>query len=635
MSKEAPSELIMPADELKSLLIRSKREPVSAAIALTNEGEGLILLDRKARPGKLAGTLRTAAAKAKLSVNVSTVRFGRAEVDIDQDAGLVCFYLSKEAPASMRAKLVEVVKRSGMQRVSLAVEEGLDDDGEGTAPTAAALAESTAEAAAEAAPVVPADDQGKAFNQHLARLVPRFKQAVADRHPAAETVKAKLAEAGELARQQAFGDALRMLDDAQRLLDAPASAGDTTAAAATDHAAAEQAFKARLVTLMPIIREAAASDPALAATAKQQTLDATARLKAQDVTGANAVLDALQASLAAALAGPAAGGVAGVATAAAGPSGEAATAADVAAGFRARMADLVGQLKSLATSQPAVVTAVKPLLTEATTAFAAGNVPGALDLLDQATARLNAPAPDASGTDTPAADGEDPVMAACRQRLDALAPAMLNVSSTPYPLVAADFGDDDEEGNAAPAKPGAYAAALAPLMQDWNQALAAFRKGRYAEAAQLLDELSSGGRIQQLLDLRAAAPNLIRMPEDPAARAALHRNFLATRWKDLAADLDALTAGLLQDIIAGDGDDEPEQLAALVDEHLQAIRKDLADQIEDVLAEGDAARLAAFKRRVESDEVLRFLNAADFVDGSPFLTAFHSAIEELQAALAA
>jgi hypothetical protein len=52
MAKAPASDAIMTPDKMKPLLALSKREPVSAAIGLTTDGEGLILLHKKAKPKK-------------------------------------------------------------------------------------------------------------------------------------------------------------------------------------------------------------------------------------------------------------------------------------------------------------------------------------------------------------------------------------------------------------------------------------------------------------------------------------------------------------------------------------------------------------------------------------------------------
>ncbi len=129
-SKDTAAEKIMPAADLKPLLTKSKKEPLSAAIALTTDEEGIILLDKKKKPKGVRSLLLKEAAKNKVSLNKQSIRFGRAEVDTDYDAGMVRFFIDKEAPGKMRQKLVEVVKQISYSKVELNVDLALEAEPE-------------------------------------------------------------------------------------------------------------------------------------------------------------------------------------------------------------------------------------------------------------------------------------------------------------------------------------------------------------------------------------------------------------------------------------------------------------------------------------------------------------------------
>jgi hypothetical protein len=124
--KAPASDSIMTADKMKPLLALSKLEPVQAAVGLSSDGEGIILLDKRAKPKKVASLLRASAAKAKITLNSASLRFGRAEVDPEYDSGMVRFFINKDAPGNMRAKLVEVVKRIPYQKVEINVDPSLE-----------------------------------------------------------------------------------------------------------------------------------------------------------------------------------------------------------------------------------------------------------------------------------------------------------------------------------------------------------------------------------------------------------------------------------------------------------------------------------------------------------------------------
>jgi hypothetical protein len=126
--KAPASDTIMEPGEMKPLLALSKREPVHAAVGITSDGDGIILLDKKKKPKKVLAELKASAAKAKIQLQPSTLRFGKAEVDTDYDSGMVRFFLNKEAPGNMRVKLLEVVKRVPYQKVEINVDPSFEDE---------------------------------------------------------------------------------------------------------------------------------------------------------------------------------------------------------------------------------------------------------------------------------------------------------------------------------------------------------------------------------------------------------------------------------------------------------------------------------------------------------------------------
>lgn len=175
MAKELPADTIMPANKMKPLLMLSKKEPVQAAICLSSDGDGLVLLDKKAKPRKVAAMLKAAAGKAKLQLNASSVRFGRAEVDPEYDTGTVRFFVNKETPGAMRAKLIENVKRASFQKVEINVDESLEDEPEDDAAQESPQAGPEGAATAEA-PALDADT----LRRELVPLIGRIAAAAGD-----------------------------------------------------------------------------------------------------------------------------------------------------------------------------------------------------------------------------------------------------------------------------------------------------------------------------------------------------------------------------------------------------------------------------------------------------------------------
>ena len=167
-TSEPASDRIMPASKMKPLLVLSKAQPVQAAIGLSADGEGLILLDRKAKPRKVLSMLRADAGRAKIALNTGSLRFGRAEVDPEYDAGMVRFFVNKDAPGNMRVKLLELVKRSSFQKVEINVDPALEAEPE---------EDEASEAGAPSSTAPPPDLDRTALARELAALIGRIAEA--------------------------------------------------------------------------------------------------------------------------------------------------------------------------------------------------------------------------------------------------------------------------------------------------------------------------------------------------------------------------------------------------------------------------------------------------------------------------
>jgi hypothetical protein len=221
MAKPVASDAIMTPDKMKPLLALSKTEPVQAAIGLTSDGEGLILLDKKAKPRKALSLLRGNAAKAKLALNTASLRFGRAEVDLDYDPAMVRFFINKDAPGNMRVKLLEVVKRIPYQKVEINVDPSLEaeeDDADETETASAAPATASANGLEEA----------EALGHSLADLIGRIP-AAAGSDPARKAKLAQVAGAANgLIKASDWAGARKLLAGLEQAMAAappPAAAG--------------------------------------------------------------------------------------------------------------------------------------------------------------------------------------------------------------------------------------------------------------------------------------------------------------------------------------------------------------------------------------------------------------------------
>jgi hypothetical protein len=226
MAKAPTSDQIMTADKMKPLLALSKREPVQAAIGLTTDGEGLMLLDKKAKPRKVLAMLRADAAKAKIALNTATLRFGRAEVDLDYDPAMVRLFVNKDAPGNMRIKLVELVKHMSYQKVEINVDPSLEaeTDEDAPPPDTAAAAPPAAPEPPPAPPPPPLPDTTETDLRHaLATLIARIP-AVAGEDAARKATLLKVAGmANDEIKAHDFATAATTIERLRQVLDTATS----------------------------------------------------------------------------------------------------------------------------------------------------------------------------------------------------------------------------------------------------------------------------------------------------------------------------------------------------------------------------------------------------------------------------
>jgi hypothetical protein len=109
----------MDKDELKTLLRKSKSEPVNCAVAASGEDRtlGVIVLDKVKAPKAVSTQLEKRYPKATL------VRWGKAEVDTENDPKLVIFTLNKNV-TGLGKKLKKSLKGTGYTKVLINFEDG-------------------------------------------------------------------------------------------------------------------------------------------------------------------------------------------------------------------------------------------------------------------------------------------------------------------------------------------------------------------------------------------------------------------------------------------------------------------------------------------------------------------------------
>ena len=155
-TRTAGQDDIMPVSSLRPLLALSKHEPVSCALGITKEKNGILLLNKLAKPKRVLADLKKQAAKIKLNLDTPLLRFGHASIDSDTDPALILFTINKEPPGALRPKLLEHLKKAGFSKVEFHIDESLEADSEEETPP-------------------PVQDDGTLLHQALVTLAGRIK----------------------------------------------------------------------------------------------------------------------------------------------------------------------------------------------------------------------------------------------------------------------------------------------------------------------------------------------------------------------------------------------------------------------------------------------------------------------------
>ena len=111
----APASPDIDKGELKKLLIRSKKEPVNCAVAMSKSQQALIVLDKIKQPRAILKELE------KKFGDVAMPRWGTAFVDVDADPKLVILTLNKPTPGFAR-KMKKTLKGTGFAKVEVRLE---------------------------------------------------------------------------------------------------------------------------------------------------------------------------------------------------------------------------------------------------------------------------------------------------------------------------------------------------------------------------------------------------------------------------------------------------------------------------------------------------------------------------------
>jgi hypothetical protein len=124
--KPDPQEALLPLAKLKPLVGLAETKPVSIAFGLTKEKTALLLLNKTAKPKKVAAQLKS---DAKASLELNSLRFGRITID-KSDPDTVRFSVNKTEVGGTITALLRLIKRTGYQGIVINPDTALQTESE-------------------------------------------------------------------------------------------------------------------------------------------------------------------------------------------------------------------------------------------------------------------------------------------------------------------------------------------------------------------------------------------------------------------------------------------------------------------------------------------------------------------------
>ncbi|MBV9749929.1 MAG: hypothetical protein JO157_14055 [Acetobacteraceae bacterium] len=241
----------MSRDEMRTLLRRSKQEPVNCAIGLGDDPSvALFLLDRIKEPKAVATELEKRIPAAK------STRWGTALVD-DNDPKLVKIIVStaSKPPSGIARKLVKTLKGTGFTRIEIVPR--LDNGELGQAIETYAEEDDGQQAAipepAPVAPPPPSQDEAPkpdaaALEMRLKALIPRVAHLDAA-DPRRDDLARRARQAGAYLKANNLAEAEAEIESLGNALDAPVRSGDTQPNASSGDGAASDYEKSGKIWL--------------------------------------------------------------------------------------------------------------------------------------------------------------------------------------------------------------------------------------------------------------------------------------------------------------------------------------------------------------------------------------------------
>jgi hypothetical protein len=243
----------MEKGQLKALLIKSKKEPVSCAVGKGKEaGSAYILLDKIKQPKALESALKGQFA------DIKDPRHGSASVDVDDNPKLVVFQLNKPS-SGLSVRLLKLVKQVGFSKVKLEYEDGSaaeglgDEEDEGAESAREEISASSTDVPPPPPPPSPSAPpvDAKALKERLTALVQRMAQVIGADPSRKDALMTLAKQAQLMLGTNNLVSALQSTDELEAVLaNAPATAPTGTAEAQKSSASGPVAYaKSRLAWL--------------------------------------------------------------------------------------------------------------------------------------------------------------------------------------------------------------------------------------------------------------------------------------------------------------------------------------------------------------------------------------------------
>lgn len=289
--------------------------------------------------------------------------------------------------------------------------------------------------------------------------------------------------------------------------------------------------------------------------------------------------------------------------------------------FNARLKALLPAIKKATDDGVPQSQAVRTLVAQAGVKAKEGDFSAANLMLDEVETLLSA---GAAPRGAPGKTGDSPAEAEYRQLLAQLTPdyeALMATGSVPA------LRDQQSQ-----------------MERVWDAASKLASAGDFAKALGLLKPLANADALRKLKAAKDAALAALQgnkggeqggdQQKRPGSLVQ-KRTFMLERWKKIPIELKTELNALQQQILANDGDPDPDGLVALMEGYLNKLLQDTQDALDDAVNKGDTSAFKGLAKRIEGDQLVALLLSNQVFDGSKFRKVVIDAMQEIETAMTA